>query len=50
MDALHVATAEAAGVEYFCTCDDRLLRRAKANTSISIRVVNPLELAEEIVK
>lgn len=30
MDALHLAAAEAAGADYFCTCDDRFLRRAKA--------------------
>jgi predicted nucleic acid-binding protein len=28
VDALHLALAEAAQVDYFCTCDDRFYRRA----------------------
>ena len=48
MDALHLAAAEAAGVDYFCTCDDRFLRRAKAVTSLQTNVVSPLELIEAI--
>lgn len=50
MDALHLACAESAHVDYFCSCDDRLLRRAKGMPSLSIKVVAPLELAEEITK
>jgi predicted nucleic acid-binding protein len=46
MDALHLACAEAAGVDYFCTCDDNLLRKAKRIALSRIRSVNPLELAE----
>jgi len=37
MDALHVACAEAAGCDYFLTCDDRLIRRYAGG----IKVVNP---------
>jgi predicted nucleic acid-binding protein len=48
MDALHVASAEAEQADYFCSCDDRLLRRAKAMSSLKVSVVSPLELAEEI--
>jgi predicted nucleic acid-binding protein len=28
-DALHLATAETAQVDYFCTCDDRLLKKVR---------------------
>jgi predicted nucleic acid-binding protein len=48
MDALHLAAAEAAGVDYFCTCDDRFLRRSKRIPDLRIRVVSPLELIEVI--
>lgn len=30
IDALHLASAEEAEVDYFCTCDDRFYRRAKS--------------------
>ncbi len=48
-DASHLAAAEAAQVDYFCTCDDKFLRRAKAQNDLKIRVCNPLELAQEIL-
>ena len=40
-DALHLACAEAAGVDYFLTCDDKVVRRYKAG---KIKVINPIEL------
>ena len=46
MDALHLACAEAAGVDYFCTCDHNLLRKAKKIPLLHMRVMIPLELAE----
>ena len=49
MDALHIAAAEAAQVDYFCTCDDRLINRTKRVTDIAVSVVTPLELVEEII-
>ncbi len=48
MDALHLASAEASGADYFCTCDDRFLRRARNIAKLRIEVVSPLELAERI--
>ncbi len=45
-DALHIAAAEYAQVDYFVTCDDKLLRRARRLGSI-VRAVSPLELSEE---
>ena len=50
MDALHLAAAEAAEADYFCTCDDRFLRRAKTVTGLQTSVVSPLELIEAIEK
>lgn len=44
MDALHLAAAEGANADYFCTCDDRLLRRAKSFSDLHTTVVSPLEL------
>ena len=48
LDALHLAFAVAAKADYFCTCDDRLLKRAKAVHNGPPKVVNPLELIQEI--
>lgn len=42
-DALHLASAEAAGVSVFLTTDDRLLRRARRHQQhLAISVLNPL--------
>jgi predicted nucleic acid-binding protein len=48
LDALHLASAVEGGAAYFCTCDDKLLRRAKAADTGTTRPVSPLELIEEI--
>lgn len=40
IDALHLACAEAAGVDYFLTCDDKVVNRYKGK---KIRVMNPIE-------
>jgi predicted nucleic acid-binding protein len=50
MDALHLAVAESADVDYFCTCDERFLRRAKSISDLRTVVVSPLELIEVIEK
>lgn len=49
LDALHLALAEAGAVDYFCTSDDRLLKKAK-RAKVMVKVVSPLELVEEIEK
>ncbi len=46
VDALHVATAEAAQVACFVTCDDRLIRRYRANPQKPIAVCTPAEFVE----
>jgi predicted nucleic acid-binding protein len=48
VDALHLALAEAAQVDYFCTCDDRFYRRALDVTDLQIKIRGPLDLAQEI--
>ncbi len=48
LDALHLACAVQAGADYFCTCDDQLLRRARLADTGSTKVVTPVELIGEI--
>lgn len=48
IDALHLAVAEAAQTDYFCTCDDRLLRKAKQIADLKMKTLSPLELIEEL--
>jgi predicted nucleic acid-binding protein len=45
IDALHVACAEAAGADYFLTCDDRLLKKQKY---INISSMNPLDFVQKV--
>lgn len=44
MDALHVACAEAAGSDYFITCDKRLINRCLA---LTMKVLNPVDFVLE---
>lgn len=46
-DALHLAAAESGGVDYFCSCDDRVLKKSRRQTDLAVKVVSPLELANE---
>jgi len=48
LDALHLALAEAAGAECFCTCDDQLLQRGKRIQNLKLRILSPLDLVQEI--
>jgi predicted nucleic acid-binding protein len=48
LDALHLALAETAGVDYFCTCDDRLLKKARTLSDLKVKVLSPVSLIEEI--
>jgi predicted nucleic acid-binding protein len=48
LDALHLASSVEAQANYFCTCDDRFLKRAKeADTGIT-KVVSILEMIMEL--
>lgn len=48
MDALHLACASLAEVDYFCTCDDRLLSKASAMSGLGCRVISLLNLVVEV--
>ena len=48
LDALHLAAAVELEADYFCTCDDKFLRRAKALGLTKTKVVTPLELILEL--
>jgi predicted nucleic acid-binding protein len=50
LDALHIALAEAGNADYFCTCDDKLLRSAKRVKDLAVNVMNPVDLVQEIEK
>jgi len=50
VDALHLASAVEAKADYFCTCDDRFLKRAKAVDTGQTKVVSPLELITEVTQ
>jgi predicted nucleic acid-binding protein len=44
LDALHLASAEAARVDYFLTTDDYLLRRARRHADeLKVKVENPVK-------
>ena len=51
-DALHLACAEAGGVEYFITCDDNIIKKARTDkTMIRMAVCGPLEFVlKEVFK
>ena len=48
LDALHLAFAEAAAADYFCICDDRLLKRERVLASGSLKPVSPVVLIGEL--
>jgi len=48
LDALHLGSAETIQSDYFCTCDDRLLNKAKSHPALKIKVVSPVDVIEEI--
>lgn len=50
LDAFHLASAVVAKADYFCTCDDRFLKRAKDADTGQTKVVSPLELITEVTQ
>jgi predicted nucleic acid-binding protein len=50
MDAVHLALASTAKVDFFATCDDRLLRKAKEVTGLECKVISALGLIPEAFK
>ena len=47
LDALHLASAVEARSDFFCTCDDRFLKKARSLNTAPTKVVSPLELVSE---
>ena len=45
-DALHLASAEKSGVDYFVTCDDRIIKKYSGK----IKVINPVGFVQELLK
>ena len=50
LDALHMALAETGNADCFCTFDDKLLRYSKRVKDLMIKVINPVDLIQEIEK
>jgi predicted nucleic acid-binding protein len=48
--SLHLALAEASMADYFCTCDDQLVRKSKGMVNLQVRITSPLDLVQEIEK
>ena len=47
LDALHVASAEGAGCDYFVSCDDQLLASAgRAAGKLNVRALDPLSMVK----
>src|SRR5262245_5593655 len=50
VDALHLAFASRGNVEYFCTCDDKLRKKALRLKSLKTTAVTPLELVMKVMQ
>jgi len=48
LDALHFAFASFSKADYFCTCDDKFLRKVKRLSKLNTKVVSPTELVMEL--
>jgi predicted nucleic acid-binding protein len=48
LDALHLASASISKADYFCTCDDKLLKKARNIDGLNVSVVSPTELIMEL--
>ena len=48
LDALHLASASWAKADYFCTCDDKLLKKRSDLKGLATEIVSPLQLVAEV--
>lgn len=46
IDALHVAVSEAAQVDFFIACDDRLLKKGKL---LKVKCMNPVDFVQQVL-
>ena len=49
MDVLHLASAIATNVDYFCTADDKFLKKEKIISIPFTKILSPLELVQQPV-
>ena len=50
MDAVHLALASIADADFFCTCDDKLVRKGQAIFDLNCNVVSVLGLVSEVLR
>jgi predicted nucleic acid-binding protein len=50
MDAVHLALAATARVDFFVTCDDRLLNKGRALSGLGCKLTSILDLFQEVLK
>lgn len=50
LDALHLASAEASLSDFFCTTDDKLLKKTKTIKNLNVKTIDPIDLIKEIAK
>ena len=50
MDAIHLALASTAKADFFCTCDDKLFRKAQTLPGLSCKVTTLLGIVPEVTK
>lgn len=51
MDALHIASAEKGGIDFFITCDDSIVNLYKRNVhNVKVEIINLLEFLTKEVK
>jgi predicted nucleic acid-binding protein len=50
LDALHLASASWAKADYFCTCDDKLLKRPINFRSDATVMISPLQQVTEVAR
>jgi len=50
IDAIHLALASVAKVDFFATCDDRFIRKAQDTSGLSCKVLSALNLVQEVTK
>ena len=50
MDAIHLSLASLANADFFCTCDERLLRKAQTLSGLGCKTISLLGLVAEVSK
>ena len=48
IDALHLASAEAADADFFCTCDDGIIKKASSINVSRMKVLSPTDMIKEL--